>query len=83
MERRADPEAVAHFDEAGDVVVVRMRQHQKVDGTAEERPVRANATKGQVGIRSAVDQRGRATRSLDQDRVPLADVEDGDVEHPV
>jgi hypothetical protein len=37
MEDRADPEAVEHLDQPGDVVLVRVAEHEQIDPTREER----------------------------------------------
>jgi len=71
----ADAEALDHLQQAGDVVLVRMAEHEQVDATREERQVRAQAPQGELGIRTAVHQHGGARRSLDDDGVALADVE--------
>ena len=78
MEHRADPEAVEHVDEPGDVVLVRVAEHEQVDAAGEERQVRADPAQRELGIRAAVDEHRRAARRLDQDRVALADVEHRD-----
>jgi hypothetical protein len=62
------------------VVLVRMRQHQQVDASHEERQVRADAAQRQLRIRPAVDEHRRSARRLDQDGVALADIERGDVQ---
>ena len=83
LEDGADAEAVEHVDQSGDVILVRMGQHQQVDASREERQVRADAAKGQLRIRATVDQHGGAAGCLDQDGVALSDVERGEVQPPV
>ncbi len=83
LEDGADAEAVEHVDQSGDVILVRMGQHQQVDASREERQVRADASKGELRIRAAVDQHGGTGGRLDQDGVALSDVERREVQPPV
>ena len=80
MEQRSDPEAGQHVDQAGNVVLMGMAQHQQVDPAREERQPGAEATQRQLRVRAAVDEHDGAARRLDQDRVALADVERRDVQ---
>ena len=80
---RSDPESIEDVDQPGDVVLVRVAQHEQVDAPREERQVRADAAQRELRVRTAVDQHRRAVRRLDEDRVALADVEHGQVEAPV
>jgi hypothetical protein len=83
LKDRPDAEAVEHVDEARDVVLVRVREHQQIDMAHEERQVCADAAEGQFGVWTAVDQHRCAARRFDQDRVALADVERGDMQSTV
>ena len=62
MQQRADSESGKHVDQAGDVVLMGMAQHQQVDSAGKERQVGAQATQGQLGVRAAVDEHGGASR---------------------
>ena len=80
MQERPDSKAVEHVDEPGDVVLVRVAQHQHVDPPREERQVRPEPTQREPGVGPAVDQHRGAARRLHQDRVALSDVEHGQVQ---
>ena len=83
VQHRTDPEAVEHLHQPGDVVLVRMAEHEQIDSARVERQVRADPTQRELGIGTAVDEHRRAARRLDEDRVALADVEHGDMQHSV
>ena len=61
---------------AGDVILVRMRQDQRVDASIPWRDAAVERDEQAVGIRPAVDQQPTAVRALDEDGVALSDVED-------
>jgi hypothetical protein len=65
MEQGADPEPGQHVDQAGDMVLVGMAQHQQVDAARKERQRVAEATQRQLRVRAAVDEHGGAARCLD------------------
>ena len=54
----ADLETRHHLDQAGNVVLVRVREEHQVDPALEEREVRAQAAKGDVRVGAAVDEHG-------------------------
>lgn len=83
VKERADLESVEGVDQPRDVVLVWVAEHHHADPSRVERQVRTNPTQRELRIGTAVDEHGRAGRRLDQDRVALADVEDGDVEPTV
>lgn len=71
------PDAVAleHADQSRDVVFVRVRQHHDVDAAVPRRHDAVELREDAVGIGPAVDEHAGAVAALDEDRVPLADVE--------
>ena len=83
VQHGADAVAIQHVDEPGDVVLVRMADHEHVDPSGEERQVRPDPSQRQLGVRPAVDERRRAVGRLDQDGVPLPDVEHREMQQPV
>jgi hypothetical protein len=83
VEEGTNAESFEHADQAGDVILVRVAEHQNVDPMGVERQVRAQATQGQLRIGTAVDEHRGAGGRLDQDRVALADVEHGQVQPSV
>jgi hypothetical protein len=60
------------------VVLVRVRQDDRVDPPVPGRDPSIQRDQQAIGVRAAVDQQPAAARALDKDRVTLADVEDGD-----
>ena len=83
MQHGSDVESIEDVDQPGDVILVRVRQNEQVDATGEEREVGAQPAEGELRVRPAVDQHRRTARSLDEDRVALADIEHGQVHPPV
>ena len=83
VEHRPDPEPVQDVDQSGDVVLVRVADHEQVDAPREEGQVRTNPAQRQLRFRTAVDQHRPAVWRLDEDRVALADIEHRQVEEPV
>ena len=79
----ADLESVEGLDQPRNVVLVRVAEHHEVNASRVERQICTDSTQGDLWIRTAVDEHRRAGRRLDQDRVALADVEDGHVQEPV
>ena len=75
------PHAVALEEQrqAGDVVLVRVGQHDEVDAPVPGRQLRIEDDEQPIGIRSAVDEHPAAGVTLDEDGVALSDIEDG---HP-
>jgi hypothetical protein len=72
--------SVEHVDEPGHVVLVGVAHDEDVDATGEERSIGPDAPQRQLGIRPAVDEHRCSVRRLDEDRVALPDVENGQVE---
>ena len=83
VEDRADREALGDLDEAGHVVLVRVGEDDEIDSPREERQVRADPAERELWIGTSVDEHGRPRRRLDEDRVALANGEDGHVEQAV
>ena len=83
VEEAVHAEAIYDVDEPGDVVLVRVREHDNVDLAIEEGQVLAEPAQCQLGVRPAVNQHRRPVRCFHQDGVSLADVEHGDVEQPI
>lgn len=83
VEDQADVEAGEHLDEAGHVVLVRVAHDQDVDAARVEGQLGTEPAQRPFRVRPAVDEQPRPARSLDQDRIALADVEDGEVEPAV
>ncbi len=66
------------------MVLMGVRQDDEVEMSIPERDPLVEPTDEQVGVGSAVDEHPPAVRGLEEDRIPLADVEDGDLqEDPV
>jgi hypothetical protein len=68
--------AVQQQREAGDVILVRVGEDDRVDPTVPGRDVLVEHNQQPIGIRTAIDQQTRTTRPFDQDAVALPDVED-------
>ena len=83
MKKVADLESAEGLDKPRNVVLVRVAEHDDIDPSRMERQVRTDPTQRELRIRTAVDEHRRAARRLHQDRVSLADVEDGHVQEPV
>jgi hypothetical protein len=83
VEDGPDPESRQDLDQPGDVILVRMAQHEQVDAAREEREIGAQPAEGELGVRTTIDEHGGAVRRLDQDRVTLTDVQHGDVQEAV
>ena len=60
------------------MVLVGMGQDDEVDPPVPRRHVGVEGDEEAVGVRAAVDEHPRATIAVDEDRIALADVEDGD-----
>ena len=71
------PDAVPlqHPDQACDVVLVRMGQHQHVDPAVPRRDAGVQLEQEPVRVRPAVDEHPGPAPALEQDGIPLADVE--------
>ena len=79
-ERAADLVALQQLDEAGDVVVLGVRQDDEVDAALGRRQLAAEGLGEARAAGPAVDEDARAGRRLDEQGVALADVEDGEAE---
>jgi hypothetical protein len=64
------------------MVLVRMGQDQGVDAAVPWRDPTVEDDHEPSRVGAAVDQEPAATRTLDEDRVALADIEDGDTSDP-
>ena len=76
----ADPKAIEHLDQAGDMVLVWVAQDEQVDPASVEGQVGADVPQGELGVWTTVDEHGGPVRGLDQDGVALANREHRDVE---
>ena len=79
LEHPADAVALEQQGEPGDVILVRMADRMTASIRRSHGGIRrSRATSRRSRIRSAVDEQPAAARSLDEDRIALADIEDGD-----
>jgi hypothetical protein len=78
-----DPVTLDQQRETGDVVFVRVREHDEVDPAVPWRDPRVEGHEEPIRVRSAVHEQPATPRGLDKDRVALADVERDDVEAAV
>ena len=78
FEDASDAVALEQERQAGDMVLVRMAQDDRVDAAVPRRDPAIERHEQAVGIGSAVDEQAAAARALDQDRIALPDVEDRD-----
>jgi hypothetical protein len=83
VEHRVDPVAGQHMDQPGHMILVRMAEEHELDAASEEGERSTHAPQRELGVGPAVDERGGTGRCLDEDRVALADVQDGQVQAPV
>ena len=72
------PVALEQQRQTGDVVLVRVRQDDRVDPPVPRRDPPVERDEQPVGIGAAVDEQPPAARALDEDRVALPDIEDRD-----
>ncbi len=75
LEDPAHPVPLQDPDEAGDVVLVGMRQHDEVDPAIPRRDAGIELQEQPLRVRSAVHEHPAAGPALDEDRVALPDVE--------
>ena len=73
---RSDPVSGQEEREATGVVLVWVRQHGEVEAPVPRREPRVEKREEPVRVRPCVDEHPGAAPSLEQHRVPLADVED-------
>jgi hypothetical protein len=78
FEDPVDAIAVEEQRQAGDVVLVRVRQDHRVEPPVPRRDPPIELDQQSIGIGAAIDQKATTARPLDQDGVALADVEDRD-----
>jgi hypothetical protein len=78
LEDLIDPVSAQQQRETRDMVLVRMRQDDRIEPAIPGRDQAVELNQQPVGVRTAVDQEAAAARALDEDRVALADVEHGD-----
>ena len=78
LEHAADAVALEQERQAGDVVLVRVAQDQRVDPAVPRRDPPIEGHQQAIGIGAAVDEEPAAPGSLDEDRIALPDVEDRD-----
>ena len=64
--------------EPGDVVLVRVAQHDGVDPPVPRRDPPVEVDEQAVRVRPTVDEQATAARAFDEDRVALPDIEDRD-----
>ncbi len=77
LEQAADTIALEQQRQAGDVVFVGMAEDDQVEPPVPGRQAGIESDDQATGVRSAVDEEATAAPALDEDRVSLADVEDG------
>jgi hypothetical protein len=79
------PDAVTLQDQrqSRDMVLVRVGQHDEVDPAVPRRHPSVERDEEPVGIRAAVDEHAPAGRAGHEDRIPLSDVEDDDMDAAV
>jgi hypothetical protein len=75
------PIAIEQQREAGDMILVRMRQDDGVQPSVPRRDSPIELDEEPVGIGPAVDEQPPSVGALDEDRVALTDVEDRDPYH--
>ena len=75
LEDPAHAVALQDPDEAGDVILVRMCQHDEVDPAVPRRDSRIELGEQPLRVRSAVHEHPAAGAALDEDRVALAHIE--------
>jgi hypothetical protein len=77
-----DTDAVAREQpgEAADVVLVRVGQQGDIDAAVPDRDALIEAAHEQVGVATAIHEHPGAVVRLEQDRIALPDVEDGDAQ---
>jgi len=80
VDDQSDAIALKHCGQAADMVLVGMGEDDDIDGPLPPRKRLAEPLQEKVGIGTSVDERDRARRRLDEDRVALPDVEDGQVQ---
>ena len=74
-----DPVSMQQGREPGDVVLVRMRQHQDVDAAIPRRQALVERGQHPARVRAAIDHHAAPTSALDEDPVALPDVHHDDV----
>ena len=82
LEDPAYPVPLQDPDEAGDVVLVRMRQDDEVDPAIPRRDAGIELHQQPLGVRPAVHQHPAAGPALDEDRVALPDIEHHEAGRP-
>lgn len=83
MEHELDPVASQHLDQSGDVILVRMGEEHHVDLPPPERKGCAELAQRPIRVGPTVHEQRRPIGGLDQDRIPLADVEGRDMQPAV
>ena len=69
--------------QACDVILVRVRQHHDVEPPVPRRDARVQRQQDPIGVGATVDQHPGAGPRLEQDRVALPDVQDGEARLPL
>ena len=78
FEDAGDVVALEKQSKTGDMILVRVRQDQRVDAPVPRRDPAVEGDEQSVRIRPSVDQEPTAARALDEDRIALSDIEDRD-----
>lgn len=78
LENAPDLVPVEQERDTGDVILVRMGDHDHVESPIPRRQAGVERAEQPVRVRPAVDEQPAAAAALDEDRVSLADVEDRD-----
>ena len=79
LEQTADAIALEEERQAGHVVLVGVAEDDEVEPAVPGRQAGIEGDDQASGVRPAVDEEPAAVPALDEDRVALADIEDGDV----
>lgn len=79
LEHATDPVAAEDERQAGNVVLVRMGEHDEVEAMVPRRQPAIEHADEAIRVGAAVDQKAAALGGLDEDRVALADVEHREV----
>ena len=80
FDHSANPVPIEQCRKAGDVVLVRMTEHDEVDPAVPRRKLAIEGDQEAVGIGSAVNEHAATAVALEQDRVALADIHNRDVD---
>jgi hypothetical protein len=83
LEHPAHAVSLEQQRQAGDVVLVGMAQHERIDPAVPGRQPLVEGDQQPSGIRPAVDEESTAAATLHEDRITLPDVEDRDARRAI